>query len=133
MKELEKIINFITASNWVILAGGSVLGLMLAPVKFTLGIILGGLIVAVNFHLLKKTLTRTFTPDKVAVMGKSVVSSVMVRYYIRFAVSGGLIFLLIFYHIVHPIGLISGLSVVVASIFLATMLELKRVLFKEAV
>jgi hypothetical protein len=36
-------------------------------------------------------------------------------------------------HYVHPIGLFVGLSVVVASIILATMLELTKLIFKEAI
>jgi hypothetical protein len=48
-------------------------------------------------------------------------------------ISGGIIFLLISKHIVHPLGLLAGLSVVVASMFLATVLELMRLFFKEAV
>jgi hypothetical protein len=35
--------------------------------------------------------------------------------------------------VVNPIGLFIGLSVVVASITLATMVELKKLFFKEAV
>jgi hypothetical protein len=35
--------------------------------------------------------------------------------------------------IVHPVGLIFGLSVVVFSIILATIIEVKKLLFKEAV
>ena len=133
MQDLHKIIDFITASNWLILLVGGMIGTMMAPAKVALGIILGGLIVAVNFHLLRRTLKNTLHPDSVLEKGRSVVGSVLFKYYIRFAVSGVLIFLLISNHIVHPVGLLAGLSVVVASIFLATALELKRILFKEAV
>jgi len=106
---------------------------MVTPVKFAMGIILGGLIVAVNFHLLKRTLKTMFHPETVSERGRSVVGNVLVKYYIRFAISGVLIFLLISKHIVHPVGLLAGLSVVVASVFLATALELKKIFFKEAV
>ena len=82
-----------------------------------------------NFTEYKKM----FDPRVVSEKGRSVIGNVMVKYYIRFAVSAGIIFLLISQHIVHPIGLLAGLSVVVASIFAATALELKRILFKEAV
>ena len=96
-------------------------------------IILGGLIVAINFHLLNHTLKKMFQPDVVKERGHSVVGNVLVKYYIRFAVSGAIIFLLISKHIVHPLGLLAGLSVVLASTFMATVLELSRLLFKEAV
>jgi len=133
MQDLHKIIDFIAASNWLILIIGGLTGLMLAPAKVTLGIISGGLIVAVNFHLLKRTTKNMLNPEAVSKKGRSLVGNVLVKYYIRFAISGVLIFLLISKQIVHPIGLLAGLSVVVASVFLATMLEIKRLFFKEAV
>jgi hypothetical protein len=43
------------------------------------------------------------------------------------------LFLLIAGHVVDPRGLFIGLSVVVASIILATMNELTKLIFKEAV
>jgi hypothetical protein len=52
---------------------------------------------------------------------------------LRFLVSGFVIFLLIAGRVVHPVGLVIGLSVVVMSILLATMRELKKLIFKEAV
>ena len=133
MQDLQKIIDFITTSNWVILLVGGMIGLIMTPVKFAMGVILGGLIVAINFHLLKQTVKKMLHPEIVSEKGQSIVGNVLVKYYIRFAVSGTLIFLLISKHIVHPLGLVVGLSVVVASVFLATALELKRIFFKEAV
>jgi hypothetical protein len=58
---------------------------------------------------------------------------VLAKYYLRFLISGFIIFLLIAGRIVHPVGLIFGLSVVVFSIILATIIEVKKLLFKEAV
>lgn len=133
MQDLQKIVDFVTTSNWLLLLFGGLVGLMATPVKFALGIILGGLIVAINFHLLKNTLKNMFHPKVVSERGRSIVSNVLVKYYIRFAISGAIIFLLISNHIVHPLGLLAGLSVVVASMFMATVLELTRLLFKEAV
>lgn len=133
MQDLEKIVNFVTKSNWLLLIATSSLALMTTPTKVSLGVLLGGLIVAINFQLLKKTVVNNFRPDVVSEKGGSFVGSILVKYYIRFVISGGLIFLLISNHIVHPLGLLAGLSVVVASMFLATMLELTRLFFKEAV
>lgn len=133
MQELEKIVNFITKTNWLLFITSSSLALMTTPTKVSLGVLLGGLIVAVNFQLLKKTVVNNFRPDVVSEKGGSFIGNILVKYYIRFVISGGLIFLLISNHIVHPLGLLAGLSVVVASMFLATMLELTRLFFKEAV
>lgn len=133
MQDIQKVVDFVTKANWVILLAGGLIGAMLTPPKVAAGIILGGLIVAVNFHLLKKTLHKMFDPEVVLQRGRSVVGNVLIKYYIRFAISAGMIFVLISNHIVHPLGLLAGLSVVVASIFTATVLELKRLFFKEAV
>jgi hypothetical protein len=133
MQDIQKVVNFVTTSNWLLLLFGGIISLMVTPVKFALGIILGGFIVAINFHLLKNTLKNMFRPEVVSERGRSIVSNVMVKYYIRFAISGFAIFLLISKHIVHPLGLLAGLSVVVASMFMATVLELTRLFFKEAV
>ncbi|MFH2093370.1 MAG: ATP synthase subunit I [Pseudomonadota bacterium] len=134
MQDLYKIIDFITISNWLIFLFSGLIGLMIAPLDVASGIILGGLIVSINFHLLERTLKQMFHPDRVSTKGRAVVGNVLVKYYIRFTISGALICLLIANHIVHPIGLVLGLSVVVASIFLAAMIEIKRILlFKEAV
>ncbi len=133
MRDLQKLIDFVTKTNWLILVFGSMIGLLLTPMNFALGIILGGLIVAINFHLLKRTLKTMIQSEVVLERGRSVVGNVLVKYYIRFAISAGLIFVLISKHIVHPVGLLAGLSVVVASIFVATALEISRLLFKEAV
>ncbi|THB75873.1 MAG: ATP synthase subunit I [Desulfobacteraceae bacterium] len=134
MEVSHRIVRFVTRSNWVILILGLLLASMISlPLDYTLGILFGGVIVALNFHLLKKTLFRSFQPDVVTMKGRSLMGITLMKYYIRFTVSGGVIYLLITNHIVHPLGLVAGLSVIVASMFIATMLELTRLFFKEAV
>ena len=133
MQNIDEVVNFVTVTNWTLLLFGGILGMMIAPVKFTLGIILGGLIVAINFHLLKNTLKKMFDPELVLNRGRSIMFTIMFKYYIRFAVSAVIMYLLLTQHVVHPLGLVTGLSVVVASILIATVLELTRSLFKEAV
>jgi len=133
MQDIQKIVIFVTRTNWILLVVASLVSLMTTPAKVYLGVLLGGLIVSINFYLLKKTIVNNFCPEVVSEKGTSLVGNVLVKYYIRFFISGGLIFLLISNHIVHPLGLLAGLSVVVASMFLATMLELTRLFFKEAV
>ena len=132
MADLEKIVNFVTKTNWVLFLGTSLIALAM-PQKVYLGVFIGGLIVAVNFHLLKQTVVRNICEERVMEKGSSLVGNLLVKYYIRFAISGAIIFLLISNHIVHPLGLLAGLSVVVASMFIATVIELTRILFKEAV
>ena len=120
--------SFVTRSNWVLLAGATAVGAVFAPSDFALGIFSGGLIVTVNFHLLAKTLCRALRPPHLASH-----NVVLAKYYLRFLISGFVIFLLIAGRLVNPLGLVIGLSVVVVSIMLATIREVKKIIFKEAV
>jgi len=124
----QRILTFVTRTNWILLACASIAGLLLTSPDFAKGIIFGGLIVTVNFHLLHRTLKNTLTPSRLTSH-----NVILAKYYIRFIISGLIIFVLIYKHIVNPIGLFVGLSVVVASIMLATLLEIKNLFFKEAV
>jgi hypothetical protein len=128
MEIQQRILTFVKRANWVIFTVASLAGLLFAPLAFALGILFGGLIVIVNFHLLARTLKKALAPPHLASP-----NVVLTKYYLRFIASGFLIFVLIAGRVVHPVGLILGLSVVVASIMLATLCELKHLIFKEAV
>ncbi len=128
MKIQQRILKFVTLTNWILFCVASMGGLIIASPKFALGIVFGGLIVTINFHLLYRTLKIALTPPQLASH-----NVVLAKYYARFMVSGFIIFILISGHYVHPLGLFVGLSVVVASIIIATMLELTKLIFKEAI
>jgi len=123
----QRLLIFITRSNWILLLAVSITGLMMSPPDFARGIIFGGLIVTINFHLLYRTLKKALRPPHL-----SSHNIIIAKYYIRFIASGFIIFVLISGHHVNPLGLFVGLSVVVASITLATLLELKKLFLKEA-
>ena len=124
----QRIIKFVTRSNWILFGVASILGFVLFSAHVALGIFFGGLLVTINFHLLAKTLKKALTPPHLASH-----NLVLAKYYLRFLVSGFIIFLLIAGHIVHPVGLVIGLSIVVFSIIMATLCEFKKIIFKEAV
>ena len=124
----QRILQFVTRANWVILAGATMAGIAVAPPDFALGILSGGLIVTVNFYLLARTLRRALTPPHLESH-----NAVIAKYYLRFLASAFVIFLLIAGGVVNPLGLVIGLSVVVMSIILATIREVKKIIFKEAV
>ena len=128
MDTQERILSFVTRTNWILFSSASVVGLITAPPEFARGIIFGGMLVTLNFHLLAKTLKKALTPSRLASP-----NAVLAKYYIRFIASGFIIFVLIAGHFVNPVGLVLGLSVVVASIILATLREVKKLIFKEAV
>jgi hypothetical protein len=123
----QRLLKFVTHSNWILFFVASFIGLILLPPDFAKGIIFGGLIVTINFHLLYRTLKKALRPSRL-----SSHRLVLAKYYIRFLISGLIIFVLISGHYVDPLGLFIGLSIVVASIILATMCELTKQIFKEA-
>ncbi len=126
MKIEERLLKFVTWSNWVLLFCFSVAGFLYSP-HFAGGVLSGGLIVTINFHLLYRTLKKALAPPHVTSY-----HAVLAKYYVRFAISGVIIFFLICKNVVNPVGLFIGLSIVVASIILATMLEIKNLILKEA-
>ncbi|MFO7962515.1 MAG: ATP synthase subunit I [Desulfobacterales bacterium] len=128
MEIQQRLLIFVTRANWVLLMVTSTAAGLIASPKFAMGTLFGGLIVTINFHLLYRTLKKAFAPPRL-----SSHNVVLAKYYARFTLSGVIIFLLISNQIVSPVGLFVGLSVVVASITLAAIVELTKLIFKEAV
>lgn len=124
----QRLLQFVTRTNWILLILTSLLGALVFSPAFFRGVAFGGLIVTINFHLLSRTLKKALTPPHLASHHK-----ILAKYYVRFTISGIIIFLLIANRIVDPLGLFVGLSIVVASIMLATLCEVTKLIFKEAV
>lgn len=124
----QRLLKFIMRTNWCLLAAASIVGLTATHLHFALGIIAGGLVVTLNFHLLYRNLKRSLTPPHLASH-----NVVLFKYYIRFILTCVIIFLLIASGYVEPLGLVIGLSIVVASIMLGTIREFIKLIYKEAV
>ncbi len=117
----QRLLRFVSQANWVVF----ILFLMVSPyvplAGFTLGVVCGGLLVTLNFHLAYRSLRRSFhggRPPAFAV--------VMAKHYLRFLATGVIIFLLISNGVGNPLGLLLGLSVVVVSLLAASVLEAWR-------
>lgn len=123
----QRIIRFVTYANWLLLGAAAIIGFFGFSAKVGLGIVSGGLIVSINFHLLSKTLQKALAPPAIAS-----IKSVLFKYYIRFMITALIIYILMTTHKVDPIGLIAGLSIVVASMIFATLNELRQLITKEA-
>ena len=128
MEIQKRILTFVTRSNWILFLAASIMGFVLLPADFARGVLFGGLLVTLNFHLLAGTLRKALTPPHL-----SSHNLIIAKYYLRFIGSGFIIFILIAGNYVNPVGLIIGLSVVVCSIMLATLCEITKLIFKEAV
>ncbi len=127
MNTQQRIVKFVSHSNWILLAAATAGGAVCFPPAVVLGIGAGGLIVTVNFHLLARTLKKALSPPHI-----TSIRGPLIKYYVRFLVTAVIIFILIRTGSVDPIGLIAGLSVVVASMILATLNEVRQLLCKEA-
>lgn len=127
MDSQERIIQFVTYANWLLLVMATAIGFLYFASDVGLGIAVGGVLVTLNFHMLAKTLKKAFRSPHI-----TSISGVLLKYYIRFSITGVIIFILLITHRVNPIGLIVGLSVVVASMMLAAFNEVRQSLFKEA-
>ncbi|MBT4364656.1 MAG: ATP synthase subunit I [Desulfobacteraceae bacterium] len=123
----KRLLDHVNILNVVLFFIASTIGLYFTPPDFFRGIIFGGLIVTINFYLLARTLKRALTPPNL-----SSHQVVLFKYYVRFFITGIIIFFLILMKIVDAVGLVIGLSTVVASISFATMIEFKKLIFKEA-
>jgi hypothetical protein len=125
----ESFMSRLRALNWLALAsltGGAVWAF--GP-KTALGVLVGGLLVIFNFRLLERALKKTLgqvDPAKAR-------NSHIIKLYLRMAVLGVCIYLLISRKLVEPLGLLVGLSVVMLSVVLMALIEMRRVSGKGAV
>jgi small-conductance mechanosensitive channel len=123
----KRILKFVTFSNWLLLIVAASVGFSHYSPRVGLGILAGGLIVTINFHLLARTLRKALTPPHIAS-----VKGVILKYSVRFLITAIVIYILMISKQVDPVGLIAGLSVVVASMMFATLNEVRQLITKEA-
>ena len=114
--------------NWIILTIVFILSLIFFPIKFSLGVLLGGFISILNFYWMVRGLQGLFKNPAGNVKGP-----VMVKYYIRLALTAVVLYFLIANHTVNVIGLIIGLSIVVINILIILMIALAKKNFIEEV
>ncbi len=114
--------------NLVILGLMLIASLLAMPWRFTLGILLGGIISIVNLYWLGRDLRVIFSN-----LSGRAKSAMMIRYYIRMAVTAVVLFFIITELPVDIIGLLVGLSLVVINIAVTAILESqKKILPEEA-
>ena len=124
----QRILRSVTRTNWILLVAACAVGGASTTFDFTMGILAGGLIVTLTFHLMYRMLKKNLSPSS-----KFSLKAILIRYYLRLGLSVIIIFILISKNYVDPGGLLIGLSIVVASIMLAALFELKKAILKEAV
>lgn len=114
--------------NWIVLAVLFIPALIFTPFKFALGILLGGFISIINFYWMERGLRGLFTDTS-----KNVKGPVMVKYYIRLALTAVILYFLIANNTVNVVGLLIGLSVVVINIIVTTIITISKKKLTEEV
>jgi hypothetical protein len=99
--------------NWFILLVLSLGGYVFLSSSQTIGIILGGLIIMVNFSVLQHTISGAFAQDGAMRKGKA---AIITKYYLRLLGLGVILYVLIARGLVDPVGLAIGLSTTVFGI-----------------
>ncbi len=115
--------NFVQIPRiWLYISGavylvGSVLCLALAPVGFTVGFGLGGALVLANAWFSARKVRQADFPNK-----SSVIASLVGGFYLRLVLLGVCLYAFIKFAQVDPVGLIAGLSVIPAGLFVMLIL-----------
>ena len=108
-------------ANWIILAILLIPSLFFAPFKFSLGILLGGFISILNFHGMEYGLQNLLKN-----LSGNVKRPTMMKYYIRLALTGVVVYFLLAADTVHVVGLLIGLSVVVINVTFTVITTLAK-------
>ena len=109
---LSKNLSYI---HWVVLVLLGGVSFFFMSNAFTMGILIGGMMILFNFYVLQRSIRKIFSAHR---SGKIKKVFVIATYYFRFLIMGILIYLFVTTKLVHPIGLTIGLSIIVISITL---------------
>lgn len=115
-------------TNWIILAVLFFVSFIFTAPAFYLGVLLGGFISILNFHGMEMGLKGLFRKQS-----GNVKLPVMVKYYLRLALTAVVLFFLISTNTVNVVGLLIGLSVVVLNIVFTMLTALAKKNFSEEV
>lgn len=113
-------------NGWIIflaLAGAS---LAYLPLEITAGIVVGGLLVNINLHFLRRAVFKALAPGSRMTPLRQLPS-----YYLRFMATVIIIFILLSQHLINEIGLLIGLSVFVINVFLILVQETVKIIMKK--
>ena len=111
----EIISKYFKTQGWFILLILAALSYFLMSPAFTLGIILGGLIVIANFNFLQYTIRSAFSSEGTMMNKKK---TIVAQYYFRLAILGIIIYIVATNKWVDMVGLFIGLSIVVINILI---------------
>ena len=122
-----RLVQRLKISNWITLAVLVAAGAILVGGSFAISVLLGGLLIIINFGLLHRVLRGTLNP-----LAPKPAGLVVFAYFARLAGTGAVLLVLIWLGAASPLGLIVGLSTVVISLVTGGFFVIRQERIKEA-
>jgi hypothetical protein len=121
-------------ANWIALAVLVTVGFLWQGPKFALGVLMGGLLVVVNFHWLHRNLKGLLevVPELPEGQRGQAKAFFAARQVLRFFVALVVLFLLLRQDWINVIGLVVGLSTIVLTLMVVAVIEVIKLKKKEA-
>lgn len=120
-------------ANWLVLAILVAAGYLGGGREFALGVLVGGLLVVLNFHLLHRFLKGTLEKAQITPESKGEAQAFFVfKQLMRFFALVAMVYLLIRHEWVNVLGLVVGLSTVALTLTLLGLNEAIKIKNKEA-
>jgi hypothetical protein len=124
----------IKTSCWIVLAVLTIFGWVWFGRELATGILVGGLLAVLNFHImahvLGSTLNRQWSDkEEWQTAGHQAVSFMTLKYILRFTILAVIIFFLVKDGWVNIFGLVVGLSTVVLTLIVLGILESRKIFF----
>jgi hypothetical protein len=120
-------------ANWVVLTILVVAGYLVGGREFALGVLVGGLVVVINFHLLHRFLKGSLEKAQIDRESKGQAQAFFAaKQLLRFLALVVIVYFLLRYGWVNVIGLVVGLSTVVLTLTLLGINEMIKLKNKEA-
>lgn len=121
-------------TSWITLATLTIVGGLWLGRDFALGILVGGLVAVLNFHVMAHVLSSTLSrqwgnQEEWQTAGRQAVSFMTLKYVLRFTVLAIIIFFLVRNGWVNIFGLVVGLSTVVLTLMVLGILESMKIFF----
>ncbi len=119
----------VRVANWLVLAVLACGALFFFTPPVAVSVLVGGVLANLSFDLLRRDLTRVLSGPL-----DSAKARFLMKYYVRLALLAALLFVLVKFRVVHPMGLLVGLSSVLLSICITVLDAARRMYFtaKEA-
>lgn len=114
-----ELVERLARRNWIVLGLLVAGSLIFRSFEVTAGVVAGGLIAILGFGWMRRSLGRIMQNP-----GRRAAAKYKFTYFLRLGTIGVLIWAVLVYGRVHPVGLIVGLSVIVVNLFWVTLRRL---------